>query len=609
MATNSSVKKIITIEVQGNQAKASIDGVTMSTKQLNTELERLSKVGGKAPAGGTTGATGGATATVLELGRTISDSNYGIRGMANNLSQLVSNLVFTTRAAGGLAAGLKSIWSAMMGPLGLVLAGQAVIAMLERFSMESEKATEASEGFNKSLQNEITTLKIYEEALADANISLQERVGIVKGLSKLDKNLSDKLKDAAGDTEKLTKITKDYLAEKERELEIDLKRLEIQELYNKRLELTAKKTKIEEEIANKTTADFVTRNGERAQILVAQDKIIADLSDTQLEYNNAVEDYLKLMSLTNQEEEKRNKKTKTRTKKAKAPVFGDPIFDVDALMEGYDESKTLEFDLRRRYLDSRALFYDEARIQASESNNRILEDEIAHREKMLIQADMGSLERIQAENELAMMRMDLLDQEFEHEMLLLDLKMQAQMEYVGFVTGIGDVLAGLGKRSEELATLSLVVQKGAAIAEVVIAASQSIAARMAAHALIPPFITMPMGISIPNPVKAIDAAAMGKDITMTKVGAGISIAAILATAIKGGKRSITSGGGRAGGAEGTGGGRTFDFNLVGSTGTNQLAEAVGAQFQEPIQAFVVSSQVTSQQELDLEISTGASLGG
>ena len=58
-----------------------------------------------------------------------------------------------------------------------------------------------------------------------------------------------------------------------------------------------------------------------------------------------------------------------------------------------------------------------------------------------------------------------------------------------------------------------------------------------------------------------------------------------------------------------GGDRTFDFNLVGSTGTNQLAEAVGSQFQEPVQAYVVSSQMTSQQELDLQISTGASLGG
>jgi len=589
MATNSSVKKIITIEVQGNQAKASIDGVTMSTKQLNTELERLSKVGGKAPAGGTTGATGGATATVLELGRTISDSNYGIRGMANNLSQLVSNLVFTTRAAGGLAAGLKSIWSAMMGPLGLVLAGQAVIAMLERFSMQSDNTKDSVDALekevkdlNKTLKDEIRILRLYEDAIMDTNTTLEERLGIVKGLSVLDKDLAKQLRKANGDREKEARILKEVIFQKELELKIAEKKAQIDEILARIQQIRNNETFTEAQITG----------------LVA---------DQQSDLNRVFSQYLLLLKDINIEEEKRT--TKTRDKKGKPPVFGDAIFDVDALMEGYDESRTLEFDLRRRYLDSRALFYDEARIQASESNNRILEDEIAHREKMLIQTEVGSLERIQAENELAMMRMDLQDQEFEHEMLLLDLKMQAQMEYVGFVTGIGDVLAGLGKRSEELATLSLVVQKGAAIAEVVIAASQSIAARMAAHALIPPFITMPMGISIPNPVKAIDAAAMGKDITMTKVGAGISIAAILATAIKGGKRSITSGGGRAGGAEGAGGGRTFDFNLVGSTGTNQLAEAVGAQFQEPIQAFVVSSQVTSQQELDLEISTGASLGG
>ena len=72
-------------------------------------------------------------------------------------------------------------------------------------------------------------------------------------------------------------------------------------------------------------------------------------------------------------------------------------------------------------------------------------------------------------------------------------------------------------------------------------------------------------------------------------------------------KSSASSGAAAGGA--IGGDRTFDFNLVGSTGTNQLAEAVGSQFQEPVQAYVVSSQMTSQQELDLQISTGASLGG
>jgi hypothetical protein len=102
-------------------------------------------------------------------------------------------------------------------------------------------------------------------------------------------------------------------------------------------------------------------------------------------------------------------------------------------------------------------------------------------------------------------------------------------------------------------------------------------------------------------------ASAAKRILLNNVGAGISIANILAANMKsrGGARGLSIGGRE---TAGEGGGRTFDFNLVGTTGTNQLAEAVGAQFQEPIQAFVVSSQVTSQQELDLEISTGASLG-
>lgn len=40
------------------------------------------------------------------------------------------------------------------------------------------------------------------------------------------------------------------------------------------------------------------------------------------------------------------------------------------------------------------------------------------------------------------------------------------------------------------------------------------------------------------------------------------------------------------------------FNVVGSSGTNQLASTIGAQQQQPIEAYVVGSSVTTQQELD-----------
>jgi hypothetical protein len=49
------------------------------------------------------------------------------------------------------------------------------------------------------------------------------------------------------------------------------------------------------------------------------------------------------------------------------------------------------------------------------------------------------------------------------------------------------------------------------------------------------------------------------------------------------------------------------FNIVGDSGTNQLAEAIGGQAQQPIKAFVVSNDVTTSQELDRNIVEGASI--
>ena len=48
------------------------------------------------------------------------------------------------------------------------------------------------------------------------------------------------------------------------------------------------------------------------------------------------------------------------------------------------------------------------------------------------------------------------------------------------------------------------------------------------------------------------------------------------------------------------------FSTVGTSGTNQIAELLGNQ--PPLQAFVVSGDVSTAQELDRNIVTSASLG-
>ena len=50
------------------------------------------------------------------------------------------------------------------------------------------------------------------------------------------------------------------------------------------------------------------------------------------------------------------------------------------------------------------------------------------------------------------------------------------------------------------------------------------------------------------------------------------------------------------------------FNIVGSSETNQLADAIGGQSQTPIQTYVVANDVTTSQSLDRNIVSGASLG-
>ena len=91
-----------------------------------------------------TGATGGATSATMELSRVVSDAPYGIRGVANNLSQFTSQMYYASAAAGGLGKALKQIGKLMLGPLGIVFAITAVISALDWYSARTKKAKEES---------------------------------------------------------------------------------------------------------------------------------------------------------------------------------------------------------------------------------------------------------------------------------------------------------------------------------------------------------------------------------------------------------------------------------------------------------------------------------
>jgi hypothetical protein len=99
------------------------------------------------------------------------------------------------------------------------------------------------------------------------------------------------------------------------------------------------------------------------------------------------------------------------------------------------------------------------------------------------------------------------------------------------------------------------------------------------------------------PGAALHGAAAAKSIAsipLNWAGAGISIAGIAATTLT----SWNKGGGGDSGGGGTPPNPQAQFNIVGQSGTNQLAESIASKQNQPQRAFVVSSDVTTAQSLD-----------
>ena len=98
--------------------------------------------------------------------------------------------------------------------------------------------------------------------------------------------------------------------------------------------------------------------------------------------------------------------------------------------------------------------------------------------------------------------------------------------------------------------------------------------------------------ALPFPANVITASAIG-------ITSAANVAAIAAKKFDaGGGGSAPSVGGGGASTPSAGGGGAPQFNTVGTSGFNQVAGSIAEQNQEPVKAYVVSTDVTSQQSLD-----------
>lgn len=165
-----------------------------------------------------------------------------------------------------------------------------------------------------------------------------------------------------------------------------------------------------------------------------------------------------------------------------------------------------------------------------------------------------------------------------------ELNAKLQMTSDAFMA-INDLVQAFASEDEASARRAFNINKGVGIAQAVISTAQGI---INAYA---------------NPVDVASGVAFAKSGIIAATGAA-QIATIARTKFQG------SGGGSATPASGSvpnASAASPQFNVVGDTGVNQLAQTLGQQGQQPVQAYVVAGNVTSAQSLERNKIQNASL--
>jgi len=247
----------VTFDDKG-KATYQIGKSTVAVKKFKSELEKAqaaSKQLGRSLAEDMTSNAGLAGATLTELGRTISDSNYGIRGIANNLSQL-STLFITLvakvdpaiKGMGRFRRAMSMIGAQLMGPLGIILVFQFLVQQLEKIGMESENAGAGLDDFAKRFASDSTLVINLRQAANTIKTASEESLSYKKALQDLIKEGYDP---TIGKVEEFIKV-------KERLLQID--REETKNTKENIEDIVLQLTKAEQDLSAFEEKGFFGRN-------------------------------------------------------------------------------------------------------------------------------------------------------------------------------------------------------------------------------------------------------------------------------------------------------------------------------------------------------------
>jgi len=661
--------KIYTIKVDTKTGKIAVDSLTKgfvksetALKSLNTTLQTTTKKG-VSPLADSTGLAG---AAVNELGRTVSDAGYGIRGMANNISQLGSLFAILIARTGSFSNALKVMGKQFVGPLGVLFFFQAAVAALEYFSRETKTAEDAVSDLDNAFGKQASQLKTYVSILQESNVPLDERKELVTELNKEHKDLNIQLDEEGRLTEESTRLTDQYIKTLETKAKAQAIITRLQENYNEELERETEEIGENLTFFDKLATAFTISKGYGVLMMNLQEKSIRKKTEADREANEENE---KLIAMLNElgiipeiNEKKEEGPRKARKEfVAKRLSFADDILKSEQnvtkqTIHGKEQQlraesqyqmdlAQLKFEEFKRKQQERvdAIKDNEDRIKAQKkADEAIKESESSLSEfklqKMketnklidierindlqgarLRQADFMAKERedilafdvVMAENEMNKIENERLLNEEIHNNKIKNIQDEiaerkiANKSYVDLmIKETNEVnkqtrLQTKLKRKEEKAKLAIANQVAQAI--IGIAGEGSAVGKAVAVAM-----------AIMNTKKAVTAA-----LGATPYGPW-NIAQAVATGVFGFKQvqeimatKLPAGAGGRAGSGGAGASMSVSapsFNVVGASGTSQIAEAVTGAQDRPFRAYVVSGDVSSAQELDRKTVSESSLG-
>lgn len=604
----------------------------VAVKNLNSELQKTTK-DGLNPMIDKTGLAG---ATVVELGRTISDSNYGIRGMANNLSQLSTLMITLITTTGGVANGFKAIWAALSGPLGVIIVFQTLIALYEKYTMESDKAEKSVGNFSKAISESKEDLSDYLTIIEDIVLTQSQLNTLLEGAAASDKKFYEALEESNLSQEQRNEKIKEYLSLSNLVATVEEKlkktRSELQDQGNisslEEIENLEQKIRKEEEIAARLVG--TDRASREATIGLLKTELAAEKEKAsevvKLRLKEA--ELFQILAKYRQDQLDLTKKDKPR----KNPRVKALELEIDLRRKFFLLDEEGRVEMIRGYKEymkeafSRMTEGTEAFFTNLEYLSKLEKEDQKRREESLRKGLAFIKEEAREINDIFKSTQQAFGSISDVIMSYHDVRMEAlarERDYIlnsGRLSGeqqrkaIADIEEREIKAQERKIKAErelFTIKQSLLIAEEIMNAKADLRANARKMGMLLSQIGSEAAVQAGKAKMSIGTfAAEGglKGMAAYAISIAGMLASIAAARRKAKAQLMALGAPSAGGGGGGLGVEAPDFNVVGASPESQLAQSVSRQQTQPLRAFVVNKDIKNAEELDRTIDFNRSLG-